>query len=294
MCEMSIHEKDLITGNTKLDAAIERIRFNCNGKKVLVAFSGGKDSQCCYHLAKEAGIDFTAQYSITRFEPPELIRFIRENYQDVTFRRAYKCSLVEDIRKRGLPNRWARWCCECKHAKTEGFDITVIGVRAEESPRRRETWRMFGRKQDGSAYVCPIFDWSTADVWEYLNERGVPHCCLYDLGWKRIGCVMCPLAQSNRKREFERYPKTVAMLKMGARMFVERMRRQGWVTKKGKECADWCRAEDPLEEFFTRWVESCQTQKPVAEMARTRTHDEPCLFAGTGFSESDGAEGGII
>ena len=96
----------------------------------------------------------------------------------------------------------------------------------------------------------------------------------------------------NRKRELERYPKTVAMLKMGARMFVERMREQGFVTKSGKPCADWCRAEDPLEEFWLRWVETSQTQKPVAEMKRTRTKDEPCLFAGTGFSESDsGSEG---
>ena len=55
---MSIHDKDLLTGKTKLETSIERIKTFCIGKKTLVAFSGGKDSQCCYHLCDDAGIDF--------------------------------------------------------------------------------------------------------------------------------------------------------------------------------------------------------------------------------------------
>ena len=135
---MSIYDKDLLSGKDKVETAIERIRNFCGGKKTLVAFSGGKDSQCCYHLAKMAGIDFDAQYSITRFEPPELMQFIRENYPDVTFRRAYKMSLVKEIEKAGLPSRWFRWCCNAKHVKTEGYDIAVIGIRWAESARRRK------------------------------------------------------------------------------------------------------------------------------------------------------------
>ena len=211
---MSIHDKYL-DGRDKVDVSIARLRMNCTGKRVLCAFSGGKDSQCCYHLLKDAGIQFTAQYSITRFEPPELVSFIRANYPDVSFRRAYKMSLMEEIAYRGLPNRWARWCCNAKHKKTDGFDIAVIGVRGEESARRMKSWRTFGRKQDGSYYCCPIFDWTEADVWEYLNERAIPHCCLYDEGFKRIGCVCCPLAPNNMRRDAARWPKTAAVLRNG-------------------------------------------------------------------------------
>lgn len=64
---MSILDKDLLSGKNKIDTAIERIQLYCHGKKVLVSFSGGKDSQCCYHLCKGAGIDFTAQYSMKWF-----------------------------------------------------------------------------------------------------------------------------------------------------------------------------------------------------------------------------------
>ena len=136
--KMGIMDKDMF-GVCKYEQSIQFLKYYCEGKKVLCAFSGGKDSQCCYHLLKDAGIPFTAQYSITRFEPPELISFIRENYPDVEFRRAYRTSLIKEIEYGGLPNRWYRWCCNAKHAKVKGYDISIIGVRAEESARRKET-----------------------------------------------------------------------------------------------------------------------------------------------------------
>ena len=296
---MSIFDPEL-DGKTKHDRAVERVRAFCAGKRTLVAFSGGKDSQCCYHLALEAGVEFSAQYSVTRFEPPELVRFVREAYPRVTFRRAYKRTLVEEIEKNGLPSRWARWCCDAKHRATPGFEIAVIGVRAEESAKRAATWHAFGFKPDGSAYLCPIIDWTTADVWEYLRSLGVPHCRLYDEGFSRIGCVCCPLAgPAKMRRDAERWPKTAAMLRAGADRYVARMRARGFVTQAGRPCQDWCRAASPEDEFWARWMETAQiamSREAFADRERARRHGgaspepAPCLFAGTGFSESDGAE----
>lgn len=280
---MSIFDKDL-EGRSKLDLAIERIRVYCTGNETLVAFSGGKDSQCCYHLCKDARIQFSAQYSITRFEPPELIAFIRANYPDVTFRRAYDSSLVEEIAKSGLPTRWCRWCCRAKHRKTAGFDIAVIGIRAAESFRRKVSWRSFGRKVDGSWYVCPIFDWTDADVWEYLNWKGVPHCSLYDEGFRRIGCVCCPLAPTNMRRDAKRWPKTASMLYAGFCKNWEKAVAAGGITTRGRPYR--------MLEFgtpraaFEHWLDYGMTIKTKPD----NTDAEPCLFAGTGFSESDGAD----
>lgn len=274
---MSIYDKDLISGKNKVETAIYRIRNYCDGKKTLVAFSGGKDSQCCYHLAKMAGIDFTAQYSLTRFEPLELIQFIRENYKDVTFRRAYKISLVDEIKKRGLPSRWFRWCCEAKHKKTEGYDIAVIGIRFAESPRRKARWTLFGQKQDRTFYVCPICDWTDDDVWEFLNSNNIPHCSLYDYGYVRIGCVCCPLSPNNNKRDIDRYPKFVAMLKTG---FIKYIKRDDFKSEKTKRLVEKYRKDPYL--YFNRWLEHGTT-----EGGCDNVNDEPCLFAGTGFSESD-------
>ena len=279
---MSIQDVDLIERKTKLDIAIARIKNFCKGKKTLVAFSGGKDSQVCYHLCKDAGIQFVAQYSITRFEPPELVRFIREHYPDVTFRRAYKRSLVEEIGYYGLPNRWFRWCCKAKHVKTPGFDITVVGVRAEESPRRKANWRTFGRKHDGEWYVCPIFDWTESDVWEYLNGKGLPHCSLYDEGFRRIGCVCCPLATQHMRSDAERWPKTAAILYVGHLKNWQKAIINDGKTKTGRfyKMLEWGNPRAA----FDNWLDTGMTIKKEAG----GQDDEPCLFAGTGFSESDG------
>lgn len=274
---MSVYDKDLF-GKSKLETAIQRIKFHCKDKKTLVAFSGGKDSQCCYHLAKMAGIDFFAQYSITRFEPPELLSFIRENYPDVTFRRAYKRTLVEDIVKSGLPNRWSRWCCDAKHRKTEGFEIAIVGIRWAESARRKMRWSDFGRKQDGTFYVCPIVDWTDEDVWEFLNSQKIPHCSLYDEGFTRIGCVCCPLAPG--KGDEKRWPKTAQMLRLAYERRCEFANNGGVKSQKTIDTLNSL----PRDKAFENWL------KNGSIVIGDKSEDLPCLFAGTGFSESDGGE----
>lgn len=273
------------TMNDKIAVAVERIRFFAgnNPEPLLVAFSGGKDSQVCYHLTEMAGVPFVAQYSITRFEPPEILQFVRKYYPSVTFRRAYKCSLTEEIEKSGLPNRWARWCCAAKHSKILGHERTIIGIRWEESPRRRDTWRMQGTKPDKTHYLCPICDWTEQDVWQFLGDR--PHCALYDEGFHRIGCVCCPLSTPTcMARDVARWPKTAEMLRKASALYVEKMRKEGFLKKNGEPCSDWCRANNPEAEYWHRWIKSCQTSSPADSV---RWDSDECLFAGSGFSETD-------
>lgn len=56
--------------------------------------------------------------------------------------------------------------------------------------------------------VNPIIDWTDGEVWEFLKEYNIPYCTLYDEGFKRLGCIGCPMgSKEQREREFERYPK---------------------------------------------------------------------------------------
>lgn len=59
-----------------------------------------------------------------------------------------------------------------------------------------------------SILISPIIDWTERDVWEFLNEVvKVPHCELYDKGYKRIGCILCPMSNSKQKRrEMQDFP----------------------------------------------------------------------------------------
>ena len=56
--------------------------------------------------------------------------------------------------------------------------------------------------------INPIVDWEDDDVWEFLNDVAkVPHCCLYDEGFTRLGCIGCPLqGREGMLCDFERWP----------------------------------------------------------------------------------------
>lgn len=79
----------------------------------------------------------------------------------------------------------------------------------------------------------PIVDWTDDEVWEFLNEIvKVPHCCLYDEGYKRIGCIGCPMAGAEgQKREFERYPKFRALYVRAFDHMVEKRKADGLPTE---------------------------------------------------------------
>lgn len=194
-----------------------------------LAFSGGKDSQCLYHIAQEAGVKFRAHMNLTSIDPPEVIRFVRENYPDVEMIRP-GMSIYDMAKKKGcLPTMRARWCC-AEYKETGGAGkATLIGIRREESARRAKRSETELRKLKFSGtfdqwseheetmvacvggkdklLISPIIDWTERDVWEYLNSRGIQHCGLYDRGYRRIGCILCPMSSLRQKRrEMEEYP----------------------------------------------------------------------------------------
>ena len=239
----------------KVELAIKRLQAFCPPEGYYVAFSGGKDSQCVYHLCKMAGVKFDAHYNVTSVDPPELIRFIKKNYPDVIFERHHDkegkpitmWSMIPDHAT--PPTRIVRYCCEkLKETNGEGR-FTVTGVRAAESSNRKRNQGVItvpkaGKKlkkeleeldvdfqenqrggivlnydnsekhrmtehciRTGKVLLNPIIDWEEEDVWEFLNGNGIEHCCLYDEGFKRIGCIGCPMGNSKgMKKDFERYP----------------------------------------------------------------------------------------
>lgn len=128
---------------TKLDVAIQRLKTFELPEGYHVAFSGGKDSQCIYHLCKMAGVKFRAVYRVTSVDPPELIYFIREHYPDVIFdvphdangKRISMWSLIAE--NKIPPMRIMRYCCaQLKETAGDGA-VAVTGVRWEESARRK-------------------------------------------------------------------------------------------------------------------------------------------------------------
>lgn len=58
-----------------------------------------------------------------------------------------------------------------------------------------------------SILISPIFRWTDDDVWTFLNTLGIKHCELYDNGYHRIGCILCPMSSPKQKvREIKDFP----------------------------------------------------------------------------------------
>lgn len=226
-------ENTLFGVRDKVKIAIDRLQAFEPPEGYYLAFSGGKDSQCIYHLAKEAGVKFDAHYNLTTADPPELVWFIKKNYPDVSRDRPKETMWQLIPRKLMPPTRLARYCCqELKEGGGEGR-IVVTGVRWAESVRRKQNRgiaevlgksrktnlvllndneqdrRMFENcTKKGKRVVNPIVDWEDEDVWEYIKSRNIEYCKLYDEGFKRLGCIGCPMAgKDGMLHQFERWPK---------------------------------------------------------------------------------------
>lgn len=60
--------------------------------------------------------------------------------------------------------------------------------------------------------INPIVDWDDDEVWDFLRYYGCRSNPLYECGYKRVGCVGCPLGgYAAQRRELNRYPRYRAL-----------------------------------------------------------------------------------
>lgn len=230
-----IHQLNM-QGKDKVQVAIDRLKTFEPPEGYYLAFSGGKDSVVIKALADMAGVKYDAHFNHTSVEHPEVIYFTRRHHPDVLMefprdKNGNRITMWNLIPIRRMPpTRIARYCCEVlKETGGEGR-FTVTGVRWAESARRKNTRSGLeiakGVKEReladpdnpdnerlarfcptrGKHILNPIIDWTDEDVWEFIKEYDIPYCKLYDEGWKRLGCIGCPMS-SHQTEELERYPK---------------------------------------------------------------------------------------
>lgn len=250
-----IHQLDL-NGHDKVEKAIMRLQTYEPPEGYYLCFSGGKDSVVIKALADMAGVKYDAHYAVASVDPPELVRFIKDEHPDVAFdypkdKQGNTVTMWSLIAKNTMPpTRIVRYCCE--HLKEHGGQgrLKVTGVRWDESVRRKKSHsevtfadkktrrviqeelseedyaptpqggvmlRLDNREnarivemcyKDHTTLINPIIDWTTEEVWEFIKEYDIPYCGLYDEGFKRLGCIGCPMAsKAIREHEFERWPK---------------------------------------------------------------------------------------
>jgi phosphoadenosine phosphosulfate reductase len=187
-----------------------------------VAFSGGKDSIVMERLFHMAGVKYKAWYNNVTIDPPELVQFIKRQYPEVRWNSGNKNlpAMMAD-KSAGPPTRIIRWCCEIYKEQGGNGLFKTIGVRAEESARRKGLWQTITRnRRDNFPILCPILYWTESDIWRFIKQNDMSYCSLYDEGFARLGCVGCPMGGPiGMKSAFERWPKYEAMWRRGFQSF---------------------------------------------------------------------------
>ena len=249
---------------------------------LMITYSGGKDSQVLLALAERAGIDFEVINSHTTADAPETVRFIRWQFHELELKGS-KCKIIIPQYKGKATSMWAlipqklmpptrltRYCCQVLKESNGKGRFNATGVRWAESLRRKNSRGVMEvmnkdpklrivlandndpKRQlfetcnlKAEMVVNPIIDWSDDDVWDYINSEKLPVNPLYCEGWKRVGCIGCPLAGGKMmQKEFARWPKYEKLYIMAfERMLTARK-------EAGKETANW---ENGLDVFHW-WI----------------------------------------
>lgn len=247
---------------------------------LLLTYSGGKDSDVLIHLAEIAGIQFEVLHSLTTADAPETVRHVYDTFHRLEDN-GVKCAIDKHVNPDGSrttmwnlipkvhipPTRRMRYCCaRLKEGGGKGRFIAT-GVRWAESAARKknrggleviasskknslilnndndEDRRLFETCQlKGNRVVNPIIDWQDEDVLDYASAEKIDMNPLYGEGFRRVGCVGCPMAGKSRYKEFARYPKIkAAYIRAFEKMLKNRV----------GEILDWETGED----VFHWWME---------------------------------------
>ena len=206
------------------DEAHSFIRKAASGypeERIVVSFSGGKDSTVTADLAVKAlsNPSLVHIFGDTTLEFPITIEYahrFREAHPEAIFQIAKNddqnfYDVCDDI---GPPARMMRWCCSM--FKTGPITriinslyrsqqiLTFYGIRKAESVSRSK----YNRIEDSADAVkiqqqtvaSPIFFWKDIDIWLYILAEQIDFNDAYRLGYDRVGCWCCP--NNNLRAQF--------------------------------------------------------------------------------------------
>ena len=246
---MALEQLTLETGLNKVEYAIKLLQDNEPPEGYYVADSGGKDSCVLLDIVIKSGCKFDAHYNVAPIDPPQIWEFLKEHHSDTQWD-YHARGFWKMVVKKGLPMRQARWCCK---VIKEGGGIgryVVLGNRRAESNRRAKQPDMDKSHDGKKILVRPIADFTEYDVWQYIREHKVDYCYLYNEGFKRLGCVLCPFSRDIERQEIY-FPHIVKLWKLACKHIVENTIARDYKTKRGKPMKHHF---ETGEELYQWWI----------------------------------------
>lgn len=238
-------EQSMLNKSLRLIQDFEEGALFRNSLGYVVGYSGGKDSEVLVHLFKRAGVRFCVVHNHTTLDMPETVYYIQRKFYEWELQ-GIPCKIYYPtinfwslcLKKKMLPSRQVRFCCAELKERNDipelRFALRSFGVRKAESVKRalhrynietrnKADYSDIQRfhfdnteevKQTGACYtnsyfyVNPLAYWSDEYLWDYIESERIEVKPLYNMSFKRVGCICCPMASScERKRELALYPR---------------------------------------------------------------------------------------
>ncbi len=178
-----------------------------SNRPVSVSYSGGKDSLATLLLVHDAVAQFDILFADTGLEFQETIDNVKQTAEELSLplvSHSSGDSFWQSIDNFGPPTVEARWCCKvCKlgaiaqliENNYEDGCLTFIGQRKYESEIRANSEHIWRNPWVGNQIgATPIQNWTALHVWLYLFWKKAKYNPLYEEGFDRIGCWLCPSA----------------------------------------------------------------------------------------------------
>lgn len=233
-------------------------------------------------LFKKSGVQFYVIHNHTTLDAPETVYYIRRKFYELELA-GIPCKIYYPqinfwslcLQNSLLPSRILRFCCaklKERNIPELRFATHSFGVRKAESVKRamnRDSIEMRNNvgysdlqkfhfdnaedvKQTGACYtknyfiVNPLAYWSDEYLWDYIESKHIEINPLYGCGFKRIGCIGCPMAGTeSRLREFDRYPKFKDRFIKLAEDILAKRKAEGKPNKYNFKCG---------QEYFNWWL----------------------------------------
>ncbi len=90
-------------------------------------------------------------------------------------------------------------CCHIRKVEPlkralKGNSIWITGLRAEQSPARKDLSLIEWDETNNIIKYNPLLHWTNEDVWKYVKTHRIPYNELHDKGFVSIGCAPCTRA----------------------------------------------------------------------------------------------------
>lgn len=90
-------------------------------------------------------------------------------------------------------------CCHARKVEPlkralKGRSAWITGMRRAQAVTRKNLGVAEFDEANGLQKYNPLIEWSEDDVWDYINEFGVPYNALHDQSYPSIGCAPCTRA----------------------------------------------------------------------------------------------------